>query len=146
MKPPPPIMPSEPSEFSLQEALDLPSDQVEAFLLNGRYDHVGQLSNETTFRGAGIMSRTVLKPWGVKRALALLLDPKNYGGEPMRCFMPRHGFRFTSPSTQVDVLICFECHWIYVFHDSKRQSPALRQACHQDLKFVFEQAFLPIRK
>jgi hypothetical protein len=37
------------------------------------------------------------------------------GAGPANCFIPRHGLRFEKGAQTVDLLICFECTWVYIF-------------------------------
>jgi hypothetical protein len=32
-----------------------------------------------------------------------------------RCFVPRHGIHAVRGATTVDLLICFECSWVYIY-------------------------------
>jgi len=39
-----------------------------------------------------------------------------------KCFVPRHGIRATFKGKSVDLVICFECMWVYVYEsDQKRR-------------------------
>ena len=38
-------------------------------------------------------------------------------GNGAKCFDPRHGIRASVDGKTVDLVICFECSWVYVFYD-----------------------------
>jgi hypothetical protein len=46
-------------------------------------------------------------------------------GNGARCFEPRHGIRATDGKKSVDLVICFECGWVYVFVDNDEKSVQL---------------------
>jgi len=39
-------------------------------------------------------------------------------GNGAKCFDPRHGIRATAKGKTVDLVICFECNWVYVYYDN----------------------------
>ncbi|MBN9122709.1 MAG: hypothetical protein J0I06_26790 [Planctomycetes bacterium] len=39
------------------------------------------------------------------------------GDKGARCFVPRHGVRAVHGGKTYDLVICFECGWVYVFVD-----------------------------
>ncbi len=42
-------------------------------------------------------------------------------GVGAKCFDPRHGIRATADGKAVDLVICFECGWVYVYFDNDKQ-------------------------
>ena len=128
-------------DLCLREPPDLPFEHVEWFKLSGHYNGGIPPADVSTLRGADILAQAILKKNIAMKALALLHNPKSYGGEPMRCFIPRHGFRFSSSSAQVDILICFECYWIYFFHGPKKVIASLNDGSRSALEHVFDEAF-----
>ncbi len=40
------------------------------------------------------------------------------GGVAARCFIPRHGIRVTHDGKTYDLLICFQCHHVYIYADN----------------------------
>lgn len=45
-----------------------------------------------------------------------LSDPKAVGA---KCFDPRHAVQITHDKKKYDLVICFACHWIYVYCEGK---------------------------
>jgi len=121
----------------------LPFETVEVYSLNGHYDGTASPTDTHTFRGAAILRQATLRKDAAMKSLALLHNPKGYGGEPMRCFMPRHGYRFSSANAHADILICFECNWIYFYYGSKRVVASLNEGSCRALKQIFDETFQP---
>lgn len=58
-----------------------------------------------------IKDSVALDPTDVQGVLATLNNITTYGGEPTRCFRPRHGLVFYSKGKAIaQVSICFECN------------------------------------
>jgi len=130
-------------DLCLTEQPDLSLDCVEAFLLDGAYDFKSPTSSLHSLRSAGIRSTKQLLAQAGRHAFLLLSNPKTYGGEPMRCFIPRHGFRFSGAAKSCEILICFECLWIYFYYESRCVTASLGEAGARALKKVFNEAFEP---
>jgi len=131
------------SDFSLQEPLDLPLDRVDAFLLDGKYVFRAPVSTAQTLRSVGIRKASRLSEEMAGQALALMRNPKTFGGEPARCFIPRHGLKFTCESKSWDILICFECFWVYFFTESQCIKASLSEAGVKALRKIFDDIFGP---
>jgi hypothetical protein len=133
------------SDRSQKAPPPLPRGGVEAYLLDGNYTatHTPAGSTPTAFRSAGIRSRKILSEDFALEAMALLHDPKVYGGEPRRCFIPRHGFRFYSNSAEVDVLICLQCYLVYFFSGFEQGDATLSEGGRSSLDRLFSHIFPP---
>ena len=46
-------------------------------------------------------------------------------GTGAKCFDPRHGIRVTTGGKSVDLIICFECSWVYVYLDKDDEAAHL---------------------
>jgi len=95
-------------------------------------------SNQPRFRDSPIL-QTVAVPSSVAAdCREIIADVASYGGEPMRCFLPRHGLSFAGrDGLSVDVLICFQCHSLYFFQGEQRQLFALTERTMQRLGVIF---------
>jgi len=94
---------------------------------------VYSLGGETTelngWHGAKVLGRTTVKGEADLKALATALKKGVAEGEGgARCFIPRHGVRVTHAGKTYDLLICFECHWVYVFTDKSDKPLVLMTA------------------
>ena len=83
---------------------------------------VYSLGGETTevkgWHGAKVLGQTKVKGEADLKALVGALKKGVADGEGgARCFIPRHGVRVAHDGKTYDLLICFECHWVYVFTD-----------------------------
>ena len=61
----------------------------------------------------------------VKSIYAGIGDPK---ARPNKCFDPHHAVRAVRGNQSVDLIICFECDWVYVFNNGKRTMLAISSA------------------
>ncbi len=73
--------------------------------------------DDTGFRGWKVLGKTALKGDAARKQL---LAPLAQGiaksdGNGAKCFEPRHGVRAAFDGRTVDLVICFECSWVYVF-------------------------------
>ena len=71
-----------------------------------------------TLQGWKVLGKTVLKGAGVPKDVR---DAVNQGiaksdSEGAKCFEPRHALRATYEGKTVDLVICFECSWVYVYY------------------------------
>jgi hypothetical protein len=81
------------------------------------------------FHGWKVLGKTVVKdPQVRKQVLESLYEGiSKSDGVGAKCFEPRHGIRASVEGKTVDLVICFECSWVYVFFDKeeKRQGVAV---------------------
>ncbi len=54
-----------------------------------------------------------------KELLAAVERDIDTAGRSANCFVPHHPIRATHEGKTVDLVICFKCHWVYVYVDSK---------------------------
>lgn len=70
--------------------------------------------------GWKVLGKTVVKipiqKMEVVTAIKRGVEKGNFGAI---CFWPRHGIRAKHNNVVVDLVICFECYWIYVYYDGK---------------------------
>jgi hypothetical protein len=67
-----------------------------------------------------ILGQTAIKGADVRSQIltALYQGIANRDGKGAECFDPRHGIRATANGKTVDLVICFECNWVYVYYDN----------------------------
>lgn len=86
------------------------ADTVELFSLNGA------TNVKDGWHGAKVLGKTTIRDKATRTALAKAVKKGvDDGKDGARCFIPRHGLRMTHAGTSYDVLICFECHWLYIY-------------------------------
>lgn len=92
-------------------ALEKP-EELELYSLNGDTDDPGG------WHGAKVLGKTTVTAAADRKALASALKKGvEEGKDGARCFIPRHGVRVSHAGKSYDLLICFECHWLYVYAD-----------------------------
>ncbi len=94
------------------------AETITLYTLNPTPLRDGVLSPEKErFRNYGVLGRAEIKGEDGHRRLveALYSGVRGEGAGPASCFNPRHGLRFVKGAETIDVLICFECTWVYIF-------------------------------
>jgi hypothetical protein len=85
-----------------------------------------QKGDKDAWRGAKVLGKTTVKKDAERKAVVEAVKKGVVeGGQPARCFIPRHGVSATHNGKTVDLVICFECGWIYVYVDGEKQNPSL---------------------
>jgi hypothetical protein len=76
-----------------------------------------------SFHGWKILGNTTLEEAKLRKEIVESLKEgiSKQKGAPKKCFDPRHGIRASVDGKSVDILICFECGWIYVYYDQDEQ-------------------------
>lgn len=89
------------------------SGQVEVLSLDpDRY------AKDGTFHGYRVLGTTVLTTAQRDRIHASLHD--SLGEKGSKCFSPRHGLRIMDGHNVAELVICFECGWVYVYFSNGR--------------------------
>jgi hypothetical protein len=86
--------------------------------------------NRTTdgFRGWKVLGKTTVRDETMRQKLVAALregveeSDKGSAG----CFNPRHGIRVTHKGATVDFVICFECHYVYVYENAKDEEKIIK--------------------
>ena len=89
-----------------------------------------------SFRTVPIISKVQLTAELGNSLRATFGRPRTYEGEPMRCFIPRHGLHFEGEST-VEALVCLECHLIYFWIEEEEVHYALSPEAVDVLNTLF---------
>jgi hypothetical protein len=81
---------------------------------------------EPTLHGWKILGKTTLtgesQIQGILEALNKGLEDSDKAG--VKCFDPRHAMRGSWQGKTVELLICFECCWVYVYLDENENETA----------------------
>ncbi|MBM3980828.1 MAG: hypothetical protein FJ304_11185 [Planctomycetes bacterium] len=93
------------------------ADSVELYSLTGeRADK--EKDKENSWRGWKSLGKATLSKAADKKAVSTAVTKgvaEADGGA--RCFVPRHGLRATHGGKTYELVICFECSWVYVYTD-----------------------------
>jgi hypothetical protein len=96
------------------------------------------------FRGWNVYGKTELKT-AESRKKVLGVAQAARPGHGAKCFDPRHAIRATTDGKSVDLLICFECHWVYVFPGEGGETVRLTIGDHQAvLDQILKDADVPL--
>jgi len=85
----------------------------------------GEGSNLRNYR---ILQQKTLEVKTTDEIRALLTDPETYSEMGAKCFEPGMGFRFSRGGSDLDLVICLQCSWIYAYEGSEFKSWALGQS------------------
>jgi hypothetical protein len=101
-------------------------------------------------RGWKVLGKTTVKTPGDagKKLLAALEKALDKGGGA-KCFDPRHAIHAEYEGKTVDLLICFECEWVYVYFDGKKEAAAkltIDRAIQPVFDNVLREAKIPLAK
>ncbi len=80
----------------------------------------GDNNDPKGFHGWKVLGKTAVKDAAKRTELLGALEQglaESQGGA--KCFIPRHGVRATYDGQTVDLVICFECSWVYVYYGDK---------------------------
>jgi hypothetical protein len=119
----------------------LPAGEVTLYHLDGGWgSSVAMADSLIHFRGVHILSSNLLIADLAASLRRSLSYHSTYEGEPMRCFIPRHGLHFYDPEGAVDALVCLECHLIYFFIGDQELHYALSGTAVSVLTTLFRSA------
>jgi hypothetical protein len=100
------------------------AEQMEVFQLNPRALEDAKQAPEQTFHGYEILRRARADRAEQREEVAALLGKSLHWSELLRaaCFNPRHGLRLVHQKRTVDLVICFECHYIKIYEGDELAS------------------------
>jgi hypothetical protein len=76
--------------------------------------------------GYAIFGKTEIKDEKMRKEILDALDKSVADGGPgARCFIPRHALRGTYDGKTVELVICFECAWVYTYVNGERTKTTL---------------------
>lgn len=80
----------------------------------------------TRLHGWKVLGTTIVKTAGAGKDLLTALQQgiASRRARGAKCFDPRHAIRAAHDGKRVDLLICFECGWVYVYFDGKEKEDA----------------------
>ena len=90
------------------------------------YSLGGETAEKDGWHGAKVLGQTTVKGEAAQKVMAAAVKKGVEDGDhASRCFVPRHGVRATHAGTTYDLLICFECGWLYVYTDASDKPTVL---------------------
>jgi hypothetical protein len=110
------------------------------------YSLDGLSDKKDDWHGAKVLGKTTIKGDDVKKLVTELAKSVEEGNRPARCFIPRHGVRGTSDDAGFDLVICFECGWVYVYTDKsdKPQTFMITDSTQAKLNKILTDAKIPL--
>ncbi|MGF1580212.1 MAG: hypothetical protein ACFCD0_12685 [Gemmataceae bacterium] len=74
------------------------------------------------FSGYPILGKVTLKNKARKTVLEAVLKGIKKGQPGAKCFIPRHGIRAKHGDDVVELVICFQCSWVYSYLNGKQNN------------------------
>jgi hypothetical protein len=119
------------------------ADEVVLYSLSGKTDE------RDGWHGAKVLGTTTVKEPAVKKSLSTaLVKSVSEGAGGTRNFSPLHGLRARYDGKTYDLLISFECHWLYVYVDDsdKPQVLLIGDAPQNELNKILTSAKVELAK
>ncbi|MBA4065944.1 MAG: hypothetical protein C0501_19945 [Isosphaera sp.] len=101
---------------------------------------------DAAWRGAKVLGKTAVKDDQRKAVVAAAAKAVAEGGQPARCFIPRHGLEATHDGKTVALVICFECARVQVYDGDKLTSLTVSPSAQKALDGVLAAAKVPLDK
>jgi len=90
------------------------------------YSLDGERGVEDGWHGTRVLGKTTVNKAKDTKAIAVAVTKGvAEGTDGARCFIPRHGIRVTYDDKTYDLVICFECHWVYIYTDKSDKPTVL---------------------
>ncbi len=80
---------------------------------------------EKTLRGWAVLGKVTLEDAKVRNQVLTSLKEGVGRGRGAKCFDPRHAIQASRAGQTVDIVICFECGWVYVYYDGEQEPSAV---------------------
>lgn len=118
------------------------ADELEVYSLDG------EQPAKDGWHGFKLLGKTAVKGPEAHEVGALVAKGVAEGKIGAKCFIPRHGVRVTHDGKTYDLVICFECRWVYVHTDGgdKAARFATSDAAEKALNAALTEAKVPLAK
>lgn len=112
------------------------------------YSLSGDTAEKDGWHGAKVWGKTLVNKDESKKLAAALAKGVTEGDKGSRCFVPRHGVRAVHGGKVYDLLICFECGWVYVYADQSDKPTVLMisDSPHKAMDKLLTDAKIPLDK
>ena len=93
--------------------------ELEVYSLNG------ETNEKDGWHGSKVLGKATVKKEDATKLAGTLMKSVTEGDRGARCFIPRHGVRATYDGKTYDLVICFECGWVYIYTDKSDKPKVL---------------------
>ncbi|VTR91989.1 Uncharacterized protein OS=Pirellula staleyi (strain ATCC 27377 / DSM 6068 / ICPB 4128) GN=Psta_0497 PE=4 SV=1 [Gemmata massiliana] len=132
-------------ENKLPEAVQTALEKAESLEL---YSLNGETNVRDGWHNTKVLGQTTVKGDDAKKIAAAVVKSVGEGRVGAKCFIPRHGVRVTHDGKTYDLVICFECRWVYVYTD-KNENPqrvTTSTSAQELLNQILSDAKVPLAK
>jgi hypothetical protein len=99
------------------------------------------------FHGWKVLGKVAVKKADRKALIEAIEKGAAGGDKPAKCFEPRHGIRAVDSTKTVDLVICYQCGFMYAFHGKDKQTTVLTsRASAPALNKILTAAKIPLAK
>jgi hypothetical protein len=142
------VMPVRAEDRSLPDQVkDILSKATEVSLVS--LEPSEKANKDNALHGWKVLGQTSLKDAEIRKKLLATLEKgiADTGNVGIKCFDPRHAIRAKHDGKTVDLLICFECGWVYTYVDGKKTAQIIFDRVGQKVfDDVLRKADVPLAK
>ena len=112
------------------------------------YSIDGDKPDKDGWHGWKVLGKSTVKKDEAAKLATAVAKGVTEGDKGARCFIPRHGVRAVYDGKTYDLVICFECGWVYVFVDKSDKPTRLMisESPHKLLDKILTDAKVPLAK
>ena len=112
------------------------------------YSLDGEKTDKDGWHGWKVLGKTTVEKEEAVKVAAAVKKGVTEGDKGARCFIPRHGARAVYDGKTYDLVICFECGWVYVYVDKSDKPTVLMisQTPQKLLDKILTDAKVPLAK
>jgi hypothetical protein len=133
-------------ENKLPEAVAMALDKAEVIEV---YSLDGGTNVKDGWHGAKVLGKTTVKKAADRKSLSTAVKKGvEDGTNGARCFIPRHGINVKYDDKTYDLVICFECSWVYIYMEGADKPLVLMTADspQKTLNKILTDAKVPLAK
>ncbi len=118
--------------------------ELEVYSLDGET----KMKDKDAWHGSKVLGKTTVKKEDATKLAAAVAKGVTEGDRGARCFIPRHGVRAVYDGKTYDLVICFECGWVYVYVDQSDKPTVLMisSSPHKMIDKILTDAKVPLAK
>ena len=112
------------------------------------YSLDGDKTDKDGWHGWKQLGKTTVEKEEAAKVATAVKKGVTEGDKGARCFIPRHGVRAVYDGKTYDLVICFECGWVYVYVDKSDKPTVLMisESPHKALDKILTDAKVPLAK
>ena len=112
------------------------------------YSLAGEAGDKDGWHGVKVLGKTTVTKDDATKLASAVAKGVTEGDKGARCFIPRRGVRAVYDGKTYDLVICFECGWVYVYVDKSDKPTRLMisETPHKFFDKILTDAKVPLAK